>query len=244
MAARRVVWSVMRCIRYLGCTRSWLTPSQEWSHAITGNDDSDATDDTEAYFAELVAIANEALTTVEVDDGRPGCWEDVLPIARRLLPVWVDGAELVWAEHAWAALTDAGLTKAETEVDRARVVCRLLALTVLYREFCARAFEEGHPGEWSPDAEDVLGDEEPYVHPFVLGQLAERDGIDADVEVGYSFDEGTPAYALREITRDQYRIVVDALRDRWGGRRCSPRSGRPPMPTPSTPSRRKSSVTW
>jgi hypothetical protein len=50
----------------------------------------------------------------------------------------------------------------------------------------------------------------------VLGQLAERDGIDADVEVGYVFEEGTPAYALREIARDQYRTVVDALRNRWG----------------------------
>jgi hypothetical protein len=103
-----------------------------------------------------------------------------------------------------------------TEVDRARVVCRLLALSVLYQQFCAYAFEEGCRGEWTLDESGVLGEEEPYVHPFVLGQLSERDGIDADVEIGYAFDHGTPAYALRALARDQYDTVVGALREQWG----------------------------
>jgi hypothetical protein len=73
----------------------------------------------------------------------------LLPIARAVFSVWWDGAEVDWAGHAWAALARAGLTACRTELERTLVVCRLLALNVLYREFCTRAFEEGFPGEWS-----------------------------------------------------------------------------------------------
>lgn len=142
--------------------------------------------------------------------------EDLLPIAASVFSVWNQGAEIDWAEYAWAGLGRAGLTTYRTEVERALVVCRLLALSLLYREFCVRAFEEGSAGDWPIDEGDVIG-QYPRLAPFVLGQLAERQGIDADIEVGWTFEEGSPmSYALRELVRSEYRKVSRALADDWG----------------------------
>jgi hypothetical protein len=124
------------------------------------------------------------------DDGEPVAWEDLLPIARSVFDVWVDGAELPWAAHMWSVLATAGLTNARTNVEHARAVCRLLALSRLYRQFCVRAFEIGSPGEWAFDVDDVLG-EYPRLDPFFLGQLVERDGVDADLELDAAYWEGS-----------------------------------------------------
>jgi hypothetical protein len=203
---------------------------------MVGEEEVEMRSDDESFLDELIALAKEAQIEEDVQEpiaeGRAVAWDDVLPIARRALNIWSDGGEMTWGAHAWAALTAAGLTRAVTEADRARIVCRLLALAVLYQQFCAHAFEEGYRGKWTFDAVDVFGEEEPYVHPFVLGQLAERDGIDADTEVGYAFDGGTPAYALRALARNQYDTVVGALRDQGERRHCSRRCGRPSTRTP------------
>ncbi len=141
---------------------------------------------------------------------------DLRELADEVFRVWTGGSEVRWAAHAWACLGRAGLVQYQTEVERARTVCRLLALAVLSREFYARARDEGSPGDWSLTQDDAVG-EYPRIDPFVLGQLTEREGIDADIEVGYEFDEGTASnYALREIVGAQYRIVTKALASEWG----------------------------
>ncbi|TCM45226.1 hypothetical protein [Kribbella sp. VKM Ac-2568] len=140
---------------------------------------------------------------------------DLRSIAEDIFRTWYGGTEIEWAEYAWACLGSAGLTRFDTEIERARVVCRLLALAALAREFYARAYGEGYPGEHPFSEDDVLGPY-PRIDPFVLGQLAERDGVDTDIEFGYDFEEGVAGYALREIVRAQCRTVAQTLTSRWG----------------------------
>lgn len=147
----------------------------------------------------------------DTDSGDADGWDEVSGIAGSVFDVWLSGSETRWARYAWASLRRGGLTTYATEVERARVVCRLLALSVLYGEFCARAFDEGRPGDWSFDESAVVGGY-PLVDPFVLGQLAERDGVDADPDVGAEFPDGSPrTHAIRELTRAEYPAVAAVL---------------------------------
>jgi hypothetical protein len=141
---------------------------------------------------------------------------DLIQVARDVFDTWNGDGEIAWAQHAWAALGQVGLAQYETEVERARAVCRLLALVALAQEFYARAFDEGEPGAWSVWEEDTVG-EYPRIDPFALGQLAVREGVDADITVGGEFEEGSAAiYAVRWIVRDQTELVAQALRKQWG----------------------------
>lgn len=173
-------------------------------------------DDLVAEAAEAHDIDEDEDEDVEVDrpevppDPEDG-WDEFHGIAAEVFDVWVSGSEQTWARYAWGSLRRAGLTAFDTEVERGRVVCRLLAVSVLYREFCVRAFDEGSTGEWYFDTGAVVG-EHPLVDPFVLGQLAERDGVDADDEVGAEFEGGSAqAYAIRELVRSVYPDVASAL---------------------------------
>jgi hypothetical protein len=140
---------------------------------------------------------------------------DLEEIARPALEVRLDGSEFLWAEHAWRRLGDAGLLAARTEVERGITVLRMLALSTLYREFCARAFGEGEPGEWEIDTDVAVGDY-PRINPVLLGVLAERRGIDLDDEIDEDFEHGITATALDSLVRTEYRTVVGALRQAEG----------------------------
>ena len=138
---------------------------------------------------------------------------DLHEIAIEVFDVWFGGSEQAWAAWAWGVLTSAGLTAARTEYERGELVLRLLGLNAFYREFCARAFTEGEPGEWPVDPDRVLGDH-PRLHPVLLGIIAERrsldlaDGADAgDVD----FDIAVSATALDLLVRSEYRRVLPAL---------------------------------
>lgn len=144
---------------------------------------------------------------------------DLQSIARSVFSTWAGAAEIAWAGHAWTALGNAGLTDRRTDLEHAVAVLRLLALSVLHQEFCARAFEEGYPADWSFETDDAVGDY-PLVDAFFLGQLAERGGIDTDDEIGSTFDGySARSYALRELVRAEYRSVVEALEAQWGAAR-------------------------
>lgn len=41
-------------------------------------------------------------------------WQDVKAVAEDAFNVWVDQPELIWAQAAWAALGEAGLTSIAT----------------------------------------------------------------------------------------------------------------------------------
>jgi hypothetical protein len=75
-------------------------------------------------------------------------WDDVEGAVRPIIEIWVSGSELRWARHAWALLGKAGLASYSSEIERTRCLLRTVAVGRLYREFCARAFDEGSPDDW------------------------------------------------------------------------------------------------
>jgi hypothetical protein len=74
-------------------------------------------------------------------------WEDISRDAKPLFDVWTDGRELDWAKKSWEALCKHRLTSYTNEIERARVMIRLLALAAIYRDFCEIAFDEAHEPE-------------------------------------------------------------------------------------------------
>ncbi|MCW0211793.1 MAG: hypothetical protein OJJ54_00375 [Pseudonocardia sp.] len=136
---------------------------------------------------------------------------DLEEIARPAFEVRLDGSEFTWAEHAWRAIGGAGLLAARSETERAVTVLRMVALSVFYREFAARAFGEGGPGEWEIDPDLAVGDY-PRIHPVLLGALAERRGISIDSGIDEDYEHGATAVALDGLVRSEYRTVVDVVR--------------------------------
>ncbi len=74
-------------------------------------------------------------------------WEDISRDAKSLFNVWTDGRELDWAKKSWEALCKHHLTSYTNEIERTRVMVRLLALAAIYRDFCELAFDETHEPE-------------------------------------------------------------------------------------------------
>lgn len=140
-------------------------------------------------------------------------WSEVAEIAGDLFSIW-GGGDLRWAEAAWEALSEAGLTRYVFEVDRTVCVIRFVALNVLYREFCVRAFDEGTAGDWQDDVGFGLIGEYPLVDAFSLGQLAEERGIFVDNSPHERPNPRTEA--IRDLVRGEYQQVLDTLQERWG----------------------------
>src|SRR4051812_1428733 len=97
-----------------------------------------------------------------------------------IIAIWVDGSEAAWAKYAWELLGAAGLTSYSTEIERTRCLLRAVAVGQLCREFSAHAFDEGSPDDWQEYVGNDLIGGYPLLNTFTLGQLAEREGIDAD----------------------------------------------------------------
>jgi hypothetical protein len=141
-------------------------------------------------------------------------WDDLPLNPARIFGVWVDGSELAWARHAWSALAEAGLTDADDEVERITAAVRLLALAAIYRDFCARAFDEGTIGEWREELPSELLDQSAGFDRFTLGQLAGLRGIRTARADEYDDDSVTEIVA--ELISAEYRTVADRLLQSWG----------------------------
>lgn len=141
---------------------------------------------------------------------------DLVEVARSVFDLRRGGSEVEWAAWAWRVLAGSRLTVAGSEAERGVTVLRLLALNAFYREFCARAFEEGAPGDWAVDPERAVGDY-PLLHPVLLGVLAERRALDLDRELGPDFEHAVTAAALDGLVRTEYRTVVGVLVADAGG---------------------------
>jgi hypothetical protein len=91
-------------------------------------------------------------------------WDRFAEAAEELFKV-LGRSELVWAEQAWDHVVRAGLAEAHSELDRHRVVVRLIALASVYREFSSLAWKRStrcHYAEWAVFLDLV---------PLRLGQL-------------------------------------------------------------------------
>jgi len=107
-------------------------------------------------------------------------WDDVKAAVEPMIAIWVEGSESAWAKHAWELLGAAGLTSYSTEIERTRCLLRAVGVGRLYREFSARAFDEASPGDWRDHVGGDLIGGYPLLDAFTLGQLAEREGLEAD----------------------------------------------------------------
>ncbi len=136
---------------------------------------------------------------------------DLQSLAESIFDIWLGGAEVRWAAFAWDVLQRHGLTDYEDDVDRTRVIARLVALAGINREFCAHAFDEGAPSEWRDSTMINLsyhvGDDYPAVDLMSLGRLAEREGVGwPDVD-----DRESPVSVLLDLAEGEWDQVAGAL---------------------------------
>jgi hypothetical protein len=195
------------------------------AHELDEESAHDATDEDEDDWVEETG---EDDPNPDFDD----VFGDLEDLAERLLSTWVSDGELSWAKYAWHTLQSSGLTTPHSTREHARVVCRLVALSELYRRFAWYAWGEGSLEPFGRLGEAV--GEYPAAHPFWLGVLAAEDGFDIEpVEEDHDFAISTATEALVE---QEYTIVRKALIDSWGENELfasmwiSPRFHRHPSP--------------
>lgn len=133
-------------------------------------------------------------------------WEDVEDAADDVFNIWVDHPEIAWARSAWNVLAEAGLTHYATELERTRVLARLLALGEIYRDFCACAWEECTDA-WLSELAAKLD-----VGPFRVGQLMDRDFLEDDA----LDDEELFSYGVEELVGSERQAVADNLAKAFG----------------------------
>lgn len=140
---------------------------------------------------------------------------DLDELAVHLFDVWFDSAERRWAAYAWDALTRAGLINYDDETERTLVVCRLVVLAGINREFAARAFDEGCEGEWDAKVAGVgFEGEHPLLDRLALGRLAERLGVIGDG--GYADEREQSSRLVVAIARNEWDRVCTALIEELG----------------------------
>lgn len=160
-----------------------------------------------------------------VDAPRRLSWDEVEPVAKRLLWVWADGSEFKWAAEAWRVLAPSGLTAYLTERGRVRCLIRALALGAIYRNFCSQAFEEGELDEWKYyfDVDDLVGSH-PLTEVYVLEKMArsaKSEKAEAAVLMGGETDFGGTELSdvICLLVEQEYLRVGGVLRNKWGDAR-------------------------
>lgn len=128
-------------------------------------------------------------------------WNDIADIADKLFNVWVGQPELRWAQESWTGLDASGLTNYETDLERHKVLIRLLVLADFYHQFCDSAYDE----TYEEDSLHYLCDElvtSAGLGSFRVGQL-----------VGEGFCPDEECYDETELLNSGVRSLADDLRD-------------------------------
>ncbi len=82
------------------------------------------------------------------------------------IKVWTSGGDLSFAKECWSHLAAAGLTSDDSILDLTRTHLRLLALRLIYGEFCLAKWGDEFEAPISFLAEDL------YINPLALGLIA------------------------------------------------------------------------
>ncbi len=136
-------------------------------------------------------------------------WDEVKDGASEIFNVWVLGSEMQWAERAWAMLEKAGLTTYRDAVEETLVLVLLLALAILYWDFCRLGADEDIGwDELNEHATENLG-----IEPFRLAQV-----------VGPAFEaddyrtEGTELFesALRHVIVEERPAIGSVVSKGYG----------------------------
>ena len=100
---------------------------------------------------------------------------------------------MAWAERTWQMLVDAGLTAYADDVERTRVLLRLVALAMIYRDFCWVGRDES----WDQSTLIITANEELELARLRIGQLV---GPRWDADTFDSTDDDLVEAAILEIT--------------------------------------------
>lgn len=128
-------------------------------------------------------------------------WDELQPALDLSFSVWDEKEKKEWANKAWRILSDVKLTQYVTEVERAEVIVRFLALTGIFADFYEIAFQDGYEPEYTELAESL------DLSPLRVGQLI---GRDADCDDGQD-DSQLYADALLHLANGARGEVCKAL---------------------------------
>lgn len=118
--------------------------------------------------------------------------------------LWVLDSGLVFAERAHAALAAAQLLDYTTPAEQHRAALRVLALGGMYRDFCAKAFDE----EQEPEYEAWVGTLLPDLLDALQTELDSADEPDDDAYL--------PEVLAVRVNAER-KAVLDALQVAFGG---------------------------
>jgi hypothetical protein len=133
-------------------------------------------------------------------------WEDISREAESIFRIWADSREVEWAKKSWEALGKRGLTSYSNQIERTRVLVRLISLAAIYMDFCELAFDEAHNHEYVSWAEELS------VSSFRVAQCVGSE-FEQDREAG---EEELLEGALLELMAVARSEIHEALRSEWG----------------------------
>ncbi len=134
-------------------------------------------------------------------------WKDVSDAASSMFRIWSGQPELRWGRAAWKVLGRRGLTEYSDEIERTKVLVRLMSLVTMYQEFCGLAWEEWHEPEYEMWATE-LG-----MSPFRIGQLVSPE-FQRDTE---EETERLVEQALADLVEKARAEVYEALTNGFSG---------------------------
>jgi hypothetical protein len=134
-------------------------------------------------------------------------WSELEECAQSAFDIWVDQPELSWAQQAWEHLGRQGLASYTDELEKCRVKIRFLALTGLYHDWCAVAWQEAENPTYSDWAE-LLG-----ISPFRLGQLVGSTQMELD---GEAEDDELFPMGLQKMIHAHRHEVLSSLLQAYG----------------------------
>jgi hypothetical protein len=137
-------------------------------------------------------------------------WHEVQAGVDRTFSIWMSDLPLKWAARVWKAWEGTELTTYRSLDERGECVLRAFALGALYREFCARAFKEGLPGEW----QDEIGysvEESKLIDDLHLGILIERNDLVPTLYYEGLWDSPNISAACTDLVATYLPEVHDAL---------------------------------
>lgn len=136
-------------------------------------------------------------------------WSEIEAAVAQIFQVWSSGSDLEWAEQAWALLIKAGLADDANELERCKVLLRLLGLADYYYNFCTIYRDEPLEPDYLAWAEALS------ISAFRLGQLlGEETALNDEADEARLYQD-----ALGELVPVFEDEVIEALQQSYGDRR-------------------------
>jgi hypothetical protein len=135
-------------------------------------------------------------------------WDEISDAASGIFSIWTSGGDLDFAKESWTHLAAGGLTSDDCVYDLTRTLLRLIALRLIYGEFCAAKWDEQSETPISYLVEDL------EIDPLALGLIA-GDYLAPGSELGDPFS--LRAAALEAAVKRLRPYVFACLLNAYGG---------------------------